>query len=134
MAKHAIAYAKTNKLEKGYVNNRLDSGGETWAGIARRYNPLWGGWAVVDIVKTKLNITNTLDCDKHVCQKIADGLAEFPQLQQLHQDFFKAKYWDVLHLDNESDQDVADKVYDIAVNLGVPQARAFYDGARNDGA
>lgn len=36
MAKFVIAYAATGAIEKGYANNRKDTGGETYNGIARR--------------------------------------------------------------------------------------------------
>ena len=40
--------------EGGYANNPNDRGGETYRGISRRWHPDWGGWPLIDSVKTKV--------------------------------------------------------------------------------
>jgi len=41
----------TDKNPVGYVNDPQDAGGETVAGISRRYHPQWEGWKFVDEIK-----------------------------------------------------------------------------------
>ena len=48
MAKFQIAEAITGRNEGGYANNSADTGGETYAGIARNYWPKWQGWKYID--------------------------------------------------------------------------------------
>lgn len=35
-------------LEGGYSKRKTDKGGETYAGIVRKYHPNWSGWQIVD--------------------------------------------------------------------------------------
>jgi len=37
----------TLKWEGGYVNDKIDKGGETYRGISRRNNPDWRGWELL---------------------------------------------------------------------------------------
>ena len=48
MADFATAYAPLAGFEGGWCNVQGDSGGETYAGIARRYWPDWPGWKLID--------------------------------------------------------------------------------------
>ena len=54
--------------EGGYANNKNDKGGETYKGVARNYNPHWGGWVQIDLVKESgvinhQELTRLLDLD-----------------------------------------------------------------------
>ena len=51
MADFDIAYGETELREGGYVNDPVDRGGETHRGVARKFNPDWKGWALVDRLK-----------------------------------------------------------------------------------
>ena len=51
MAKFSEAEKITCKNEGGYANNPSDNGGETYAGIARKFWPNWSGWAKIDAIK-----------------------------------------------------------------------------------
>lgn len=52
MASFDIAYNKYIKPnEGGYAFVPNDKGGETYAGIARNYNPGWEGWSYIDFIK-----------------------------------------------------------------------------------
>lgn len=44
-------------------------------------------------------------------------------------DIYRSEYWDKLHLDNFTSQDVAAKVFDLAVNTGTYQAAIFLQRA-----
>jgi len=46
---NALPYILQN--EGGYTNNPSDTGGETYRGISRVYNPNWMGWPIVDSLK-----------------------------------------------------------------------------------
>lgn len=104
MAKFEIAYKKTNKNEGGYSNVSTDTGGETYAGISRKFWPNWAGWKIVDAHKPlKRN------------QKIND-----PQLEVLKKAFYKKEFWDKVEGDPIEDQPIADTLYDFAVNANFP--------------
>lgn len=51
MADYKAAFDKLLQLEAfpGYVNHPDDHGGETFAGISRRFWPKWDGWRDVDV-------------------------------------------------------------------------------------
>ena len=56
MATFEDAYKKVVKVEGSYVCDSDDSGGETYKGISRRYNPKWEGWPIIDNYKKPLEI------------------------------------------------------------------------------
>mgnify|MGYP006921402083 CR=1 FL=1 len=106
MAKFLIAHQITEQTEGGYVNDPDDNGGETYAGISRKFFPKWAGWSLVDSHKPlKTN------------QKIKDGALT----EQIHH-FYKENFWDKIGGDQMADQDLANQVYDMAVNSGVGSA------------
>lgn len=108
MASFDIAYSETNKAEGGYVNRTDDNGGETWGGIARKKNPQWAGWAIVDSKKSDPHFPACLDSD-------AD-------LLQLKKEFYRSEFWNKLMGDSVNDQGVANELYDTAVNMGIGRA------------
>jgi lysozyme family protein len=48
MASFADAYEFVALWEGGFIDHPSDPGGMTIGGIARRYNPHWAGWGIVD--------------------------------------------------------------------------------------
>ena len=50
-----VAFDKVLELEGGYqlTDHANDKGGQTYAGISRRYNPSWEGWALIDAGERK---------------------------------------------------------------------------------
>jgi len=48
------AYAIVKVNEGGYVNDPVDKGGETYAGIARNIFGSWEGWSIIDAKKISL--------------------------------------------------------------------------------
>lgn len=105
MADFNKAFERTMKAEGGYVNDPDDPGGETYMGIARSRNSKWAGWALVDLLKQKGGFPNSLDSDDELQQKVKD-LYEF-------------NYWDKVKGDEIVDQDIAESIFDFAVNAGV---------------
>ena len=104
MADFKTALWITGRNEGGWVNDETDRGGETYCGISRRNFPKWSGWQTLDDTSFR------------------EGLV-LPELDGEVTDFYKANFWDVLDLDNMPDQDLANQVYDMAVNSGVGEAR-----------
>jgi len=63
----------------------------------------WPGWAIVDKYKGKIGYPNNLP---------------FDQLADLARPYWKKKAWDYASLDQYPDQDLAEKVFRISVNMG----------------
>jgi lysozyme family protein len=121
MANFTTAHAITAQNEGGYANNPADKGGETYAGISRNFNPQWSGWAAVDRAKKQ-----TL-----VAAKIDKILAADRALQREVHHFYETKYWQANRLGELCHQAIADKLYDIGVNMGVDRASRMLQEALN---
>lgn len=117
MANFFEAYNITLKHEGGYGNDPDDVGGETYRGIARRYNPSWPGWATIDELKTKSGFPGTAYNDH--------------MLDVMVKEFYKSLYWDINLLDHCSSQSVANEMFDTGVNMGTHRAGKFLQKALN---
>lgn len=104
MADFNTAFDVTMKAEGGYVNDPDDPGGETYKGIARSRNPKWSGWTNIDLLKNTSNFPKNLENDADLQQKIRD--------------LYEANYWDKIRGDHIVDQDIAESIFDFAVNAG----------------
>ena len=113
MADSTGAIAKIIKNEKGYVNDPADTGGETYNGIARKKNPTWAGWKVIDAMRPHGAFTNA------AFAKVLDANAA---LQKAISTFYKSEYWDKVRGDEIKSQAAADSLSDAAVNMGCHQA------------
>lgn len=93
MAEFLPAFEKVLLAEGGYKLTDIahDRGGQTYAGITRKSNPDWRGWAYIDAGKT-------------------------PDAQ-LVRDLYRANYWAPVHGD-ELPQRIAECLFDFAVNAG----------------
>lgn len=100
MAEFLAAYARVMGHEGGYVNDETDRGGETYAGISRRFNRLWEGWVIVDSHKP-------LNKGEVINDMILAGLVK---------QFYKRTQWDVVQGDRISSQRVAEFLFDWYVN------------------
>lgn len=94
MADFEIAFEKTMRNEGGYAltNDPVDRGGMTYAGIARKMNPVWDGWSFLD-----RDVTPPTD------------------LVRL---FYRENFWDAVKGDSIIDQGIANNLYDFGVNAG----------------
>lgn len=110
------AYAELIKVEGGYVFDPLDSGGETYKGISRKYWGSWKGWNVVDSLKSKPNFRQLLK--------------ESKELEDLVMDFYKKHYWDKLMCD-EMPEVIRLELFDTAVNISVKLAGKYLQRALN---
>lgn len=105
MANFEEAYKRTCQFEGGYSNDKDDSGGETYKGISRKNNPKWSGWSIIDSCKKKSNFPKILDYND--------------KLQSLVKDCYRTNYWEPILGDKIENQNVANDLYDTAVNMGV---------------
>lgn len=105
MADFEKAYQLMIAHEGGYVNDANDPGGETYKGIARKKQPDWIGWTIVDLMKKQAHFPVSLD-------SMMDLQAEIVR-------FYKVIFWDKVGGDRINDQDIANSIFDFAVNAGV---------------
>ncbi|WP_426667083.1 glycoside hydrolase family 108 protein [Mucilaginibacter sp. McL0603] len=117
MANFNSAYDLTMKAEGGYSNNPADTGGETFKGVSRKNNPGWSGWAIIDAIKATNppSLNAALNQNNDLLQKIMT--------------FYQVNYWDVNHTSDINDQQMANQVFDTAVNCGTGTAAKFLQEA-----
>ncbi len=108
MADFIISYKKTGIIEGGWADKPSDSGGQTWEGVSRNNFPQWQGWGIIDGYKHLPNFPASL--------KTAVGLEEMVQ------SFYRQNFWYPIKGDLLLFQEVADSIYDSAVNMGVGKA------------
>ncbi len=104
MAKFDEAFEATLAAEGDYVNDPKDPGGETYKGIARTRNPKWPGWVNVDVLKTKSNFPYNLNSSE--------------ELQLQVRELYEVNYWHKISGDEIENQDIAESIFDFAVNAG----------------
>jgi lysozyme family protein len=86
--------------EGGYKLHEVknDRGGRTYAGISEKYHPDWPGWELIN-------------------QGIFDQ-----RLHELVHLFYTEKYWDLVKGHHIKSQEIAESLFDFAVNAGVKTA------------
>ena len=101
MADFYKAFEKMMNNEGGYVLHEVtgDRGGQTYAGIARKFHPEWEGWKLID--------------QNHVSQSILESSVK---------SFYKRNFWDKIKGRDISNQFIANSIFDFAVNAGVSTA------------
>lgn len=119
----APAYAIVKVNEGGYVNDPVDKGGETYAGIARKIFPNWQGWSIIDAKK----------------YRYANGIIpvneKFPDLDFLVTRFYQ-ELWDKYRYGEISSQIIANLMFDFAVHSGPGNANKAIQrivGVNDDG-
>lgn len=118
MANIKPALAITLAHEGYYANDPDDTGGETYRGIARKHNPSWSGWTIIDAQKRKRNFPANL-------KDVMSSLEVYVER------YYKQEYWDVNNLDLVSSQAIANELFDTGVNMGVGIAARFLQEALN---
>lgn len=122
MADFLVAYKATCANEGGgLVNVAGDRGGMTYAGIARAMKPGsdWAGWEVIDRILKRTGGAYT------------PTAAESAYLDTSHSGFFFTNFWIPIGGDKLRDQDLADKLFDVAVNCGGGNAVVWLQTALN---
>jgi len=129
MADFKIADKITGINEGGYANNPSDRGGETYAGIARKFWGSWPGWKYIDKYKadyakakmagkTKLSLAGWINASARVPSE---------PVRDLVVGFYKKEFWDANKLDQINDQQLANSIYDFGVNSGKGRAVQFLE-------
>jgi len=108
MANYKLAIDKVLKHEGGYANDKDDSGGETYKGIARNFWPKWSGWKFIDLFEKKQGFEKLLSANTN----LQDSVIEF----------YKNNFWDKVGGDKIQSQDIAELLVDSAVNEGIVPA------------
>lgn len=109
MAEFKKALIRTAKYEGGYANDPDDLGAETYKGVSRRANPSWAGWPIIDGYKKKYKDFKPY-LDKDV------------ELQKLVESIYRNSYWLPIKGDDLTSQNIANEIFDMAVNSGVSKA------------
>ena len=120
MSEFTLAYEKTMSHEGKYSNDPRDLGGETWKGVAQKMHPEWEGWLVIDAIKKAVDareLNKQLNLDE--------------ELEQMVQSFYQSEFWDKLLLKRITAQDIANELFDTAVNQGSVIAVRHFQEALN---
>ena len=117
MADFKPAFNKTLQFEGRYSNDPDDAGGETYKGISRRYHPDWDGWERIDSLKEGPNFPSNCEAD--------------PDLEEEVKDHYRQFYWSRFLGDEIPEQNIAEELFDTAVNLGVGRAVSFLQQGLN---
>jgi lysozyme family protein len=100
MAQFEQAFELMIKDEGGYVLHEVagDTGGSTYAGIARNKNPQWSGWALVDKKEFGGSLTGMV------------------------REFYRTEFWDKMRGNEITNQEVANTIFNFGVNSGMGMA------------
>ena len=115
------AFTKTMVIEGEYSDHSADKGGETYRGISRENHPDWDGWAIIDKLKPTDGINN----------QFKDKLKSNTRLQKKVESFYKQYYWETILGDKIPNQEIAEKVFDLGVNMGVGRSVKFLQESLN---
>jgi lysozyme family protein len=117
------AYSATCKFEGGYANDKNDTGGETYKGIARNYWPKWAGWKTVDASKVNGILSANAEAK----------LLKDASLNKLVEDFYYKNFWVATGCDQIQDtiagRGIAKEAFDTAVNMGVSVAISMLEAS-----
>ncbi|UOR05877.1 hypothetical protein MUN82_01965 [Hymenobacter aerilatus] len=118
MGSFKLFYPHLVRNEGGYANNKLDVGGETYRGVARKYHPNWQGWKYVDAYKKEWLAAGKKLNTRTEWAAFSKVLYKDPHLENSLLNFYESLYWDSLHLDLVANQSVAESLADMGVNAG----------------
>lgn len=113
MANFLTALNPTLVNEGGYVLHKVkhDRGGLTYAGISEKAHPNWEGWVLLE------------EGNEYEARKLVA-------------DFYRKYYWNRIKGDEIESQEVANLLFDTAVNMGVRTASKMAQlviGVKDDG-
>lgn len=114
------AFDKTIGIEGSYSNDPNDRGGETWKGISRNNFPDWDGWLIIDRIKAQTDRT-----------QLSKVLSASVELANCVRSFYYQVFWLALSLDKIRVYEVAEEIFDTAVNQGLKTAARYFQQALN---
>lgn len=117
MAEFEAALRLVLAHEGEYACDPADPGGETYRGIARKRHPLWPGWITVDSERGN--------------DRFEERLRDNEVLQSEVAEFYRREFWDRVWGDEIPSQQVANEVFEQAVNLGPARAVEHLQRALN---
>ena len=91
------------------------------------HNPATGEYANLGITLATLRSLGILKTTGPALQSDIDFVKSLTEDEA--KDIYRLEYWDKLNLDHLNSQDVANKVFDLAVNMGVVTAARFLQAA-----
>lgn len=101
-----------------YSNHKLDKGGETVLGVARKIHPNLSIWEEVDKL-TKKYLQNGTKKDLIL---LSNKILENENITKVVEYFFENNYWKKLKCDFIEHQDFASNIFLLGVNAGVKRA------------
>lgn len=118
MASYDIAKKKTARNEGLWADNPHDRGAETYAGISRKNFPAWKGWEIIDREKRLLGKQPAYGAVGYQSwvKKLNAALTRLPLLARYVDELFRETFWNRNRLGEIVDQDLANWLYDMAVN------------------
>ena len=123
MAEFEAALEKLLQVEGGWCDVPGDKGGETFCGISRKNWPFWDGWRFIARAKTHHSFGEGP-------QIFNAYLSTLPGLQRQVEEFYRSKFWKKVCCETMP-QDLAEEVFEQAVNMGVFRAVLHLQKALN---
>jgi lysozyme family protein len=118
-----VYYNVTKTFEGGYVNDKDDSGGETFKGVSRVSNPTWAGWQLIDKAK---------DAGFKSAAAINRYFQFNKVMDELVAKIYQEKYWKPFEGQPPFLDRVMEKVFDTGVNIGVGAAAIMLQQSLHD--
>ena len=117
--KTAFRYVMSHEVSDTvkYTNDPRDNGGETYYGISRHAHATWGGWPIIDHLKSEKDFPANLE--------------HHPELHDMVVSYYKEEYWNKFWGDSISEQAIAEELMDTAVNVGVYSATVLLQKGLN---
>jgi len=122
MAQFEIAYKITVFGNEGFYNPG-NGEAETYEGLDRSQNPDNPIWPIIDRIKAAIPCISIAEMNR--------ALAANAQVQAAVKNFYIARYWDVLHLNDITDQQVANNLFDCSINPCIESAARVMQEAVN---
>jgi lysozyme family protein len=106
MANFLEAHKVVMGNEGALADDKDDHGGLTYKGVAEKKHPGWPGWPIVKgiIANSPVNVNAALQNNQ--------------SLQAMVLSFYKTEFWNVIKGDRIVSQNIAEAIYDDAVNSG----------------